>query len=258
MNQKHFFHITFLSPWPLLTALITWNLFTIFILFLAKLNNFTPVFILLILITRFIWWRDVNRERCIQGFHTRMVTSNIRYGIILFIVSEIMFFLRFFWGFFHSSLRPSIEISVEWPPQVQSINPFDVPLLNTIILLSSGITITLRHHYLLINDFLKRKYLLLVTIILGVYFSAAQIFEYWDSQFNISDSSFSSCFFVATGFHGFHVVLGTIFILRAYLRIKLMYFSQFHHTGIENRIWYWHFVDVVWLFLFTFLYWWSF
>jgi cytochrome c oxidase subunit 3 len=151
-----------------------------------------------------------------------------------------------------------MEIGSIWPPLgILPINPFQIPLLNTIILLSSGITVTWAHHSLLANKNDKVKLRLLITIILGLYFTSLQIWEYWDASFRFSDSIFGSSFFIATGFHGLHVIVGTIFLLISFLRFKINLFSKVHHLGFEISIWYWHFVDVVWLFLYTFLYWWS-
>lgn len=179
-------------------------------------------------------------------------------GIILFIVSEIFFFISFFWAFFHSSLSSTIELGLCWPPRgVDRFDPFKIPLLNTIILLSSGIAVTWAHHSLLTNNFKQINNSLLITVTLGVYFSFLQIYEYIDSRFSISDSCYGATFFIATGFHGLHVLIGTTFLLVCYIRHLNNHFSIHHHFGFEASAWYWHFVDVVWLFLFVSIYWWG-
>lgn len=205
------------------------------------------------------WWRDISRERSFQGFHSTQVITGLRWGIILFITSEVFFFLRFFWAFFHSSLAPNIELGLTWPPKgIIRLNPFQVPLLNTIVLLSRGITVTWAHHSLIIKNNKVTNFRMNITIILGLYFTILQGWEYWDASYSIRDSSFGSIFFLATGFHGFHVIIGTLFLEFSFLRHKINLFRFRHHTGLESAIWYWHFVDVVWLFLYTFVYWWSF
>jgi cytochrome c oxidase subunit 3 len=206
----------------------------------------------------YLWWRDVSRESTYQGFHRFVVQKGLKLGIILFILSEVLFFRRFFWTFFHRRLVPINEIGLNWPPfNVTPLNPFQVPLLNTCILLRSGVRVTWSHHAL-INNLKSAKLSLEVTIFLGVYFTFLQWFEYNDSSFCINDSIFGSTFFVATGFHGLHVIIGSIFLFFSLLRLVKNHFSQFHHLGYEIAIWYWHFVDVVWLFLFSIIYWWRF
>lgn len=203
------------------------------------------------------WWRDVIRERTHQGFHTKKVLKGIKWGIILFIISEILFFASFFWAFFHSRLSPTIELGLIWPPTIIiRFNAFKIPLLNTIILLSSGISVTWAHHSLLSKNFTQITTRILITIILGVYFTIIQIFEYLEAEFSISDSSYGATFFIATGFHGLHVLIGTIFLSICIIRHLYNHFSTYHHFGFEAAAWYWHFVDVVWLFLYISIYWW--
>jgi len=206
----------------------------------------------------FQWWRDITRERTFQGFHTKKVLLGLKWGIILFIISEIFFFISFFWSFFHSSLSPSIELGINWPPiNIYSFDPFKIPLLNTIILLSSGISITWAHHRLLINNFKQIYKRLIITILLGIYFSILQLLEYLEAQFSISDSIYGTTFFISTGFHGLHVLIGTSFLLICLIRHQFNNFSNNHHFGFEAAAWYWHFVDVVWLFLYISIYWWG-
>jgi len=170
-----------------------------------------------------------------------------------------MFFFSFFWSFFHNSLAPNTETGNIWPPiSITPINPYQVPLLNTTILLSSGIFVTLRHNRILIKNNKIAKNNIINTVLLGVYFTVLQAWEYSERFYSYRDSSFGSTFFTATGFHGTHVIIGTALLFSMLLRHTIGINSSQHHTGFEVRIWYWHFVDVIWLFLFTFLYWWSF
>jgi len=171
---------------------------------------------------------------------------------------SIILFLIFFWAFFHNSLSPSVEIGTLWPPLgITPFNATQVPLLNTIILLASGITVTWAHHALIENNFTQRTQALALTIILGIYFTSLQALEYFEASFSIADSAYGSSFFIATGFHGIHVLIGTLFLIISYLRTLSGHFSRSHHFGFEAAAWYWHFVDVVWLFLYLNLYWWG-
>jgi len=169
------------------------------------------------------------------------------------------FFFSFFWTFFHRRLAPNFEIGIMWPPRgIQTINPYQVPLLNTIVLLSSGLTVTYSHHAI-IKKQNKTIYLrILITLTLGIYFTLLQAWEYLEASYSFADSIFGADFFLATGFHGIHVLVGTLFLFFSFIRHTLNLFSKEHHIGLESAIWYWHFVDVVWLFLYSFLYWWSF
>ena len=214
--------------------------------------------IILLLIVIIQWWRDIRREGAIQGLHTSIVELGLRWGIALFIISEIFFFLRFFWAFFHRRLSPNIEIGSIWPPfGIKVFNPFQVPLLNTVILLSSGIRVTWAHHSLLIGNYSQTKIGLRVTILLGIYFSILQILEYFEASFTFADRIYGSTFFIATGFHGLHVIIGTLFLIVILMRHIKWEFRKDHHFGFEAAAWYWHFVDVVWLFLYIIIYWWG-
>lgn len=204
------------------------------------------------------WWRDISRERTFQGLHTNKVLIGLKIRIILFITSEVFFFISFFWSFFHRRLSPIMELGLIWPPvRIYIFNPFQIPLLNTIILLSSGISVTWTHHSLLNKKFLETSKRLLITIILGIYFTILQGYEYLNASFTLADSIYGSTFFIATGFHGIHVLIGTIFLLICYKRHNKFHFSKNHHFGFEAAAWYWHFVDIVWLFLYLSIYWWR-
>jgi cytochrome c oxidase subunit 3 len=178
--------------------------------------------------------------------------------MILFIVSEIMFFFAFFWAFFHSSITPTYNIGGVWPPTaITTLNTFTVPLTNTFFLLTSGATVTWAHHAILARSKKHTLIALIFTIILAILFTTLQCLEYINAPFNISDGVFGSCFYMATGFHGFHVFIGTIALFISFIRTILNHFTYNHHFGFESAIWYWHFVDVVWLFLFISVYWWG-
>nr|AVV48240.1 cytochrome c oxidase subunit III [Microporella ordo] len=204
------------------------------------------------------WWRDVTREGTFQGFHTSKTTKGLQMGMVLFIVSEVCFFFAFFWAFFHSSLAPTIELGNMWPPKgVNPLSPWGIPLLNTMVLLSSGVTVTWAHHSLLAINHKEVLIGLIATVALGLYFTFLQASEYLETSFSISDSAYGTTFFVATGFHGLHVIIGTTFLFICLIRAQKMHFTQSHHFGFEAAAWYWHFVDVVWLFLFISIYWWG-
>lgn len=259
MIQNHPFHLVNYRPWPILCSL---NILSIIAgsISLIHLISYKLISISLIsiIMCSFQWWRDIIRERTFQGNHTIKVIINMKWGIILFITSEILFFVSFFWRFFHSRLSPSIEIGIKWPPSsILVFNPLIIPLLNTIILLSSGVSITWAHQCILENNLIQSLESIIITVILGVYFSSLQRFEYFQSRFSISDSVYGSSFFIATGFHGIHVIIGTTFIFVNLIRIKLIHLRKTHHFSFEAAAWYWHFVDVVWLFLYLSIYWWG-
>lgn len=259
MIKNHPFHLVDYSPWPILGA---FGAIITIIGFIKWFHLFNPnLFILGIIISIIIiyqWWRDVTRERTHQGLHTLKVSIGLRWGIILFITSEIFFFLSFFWRFFHSSLSPAIEIGIIWPPKgIIPFNPSQIPLLNSLILLSSGFTITWSHHALIENNLNQAFQSLALTIILGIYFTILQAIEYIEAPFSIADSVYGRTFFIATGFHGIHVIIGSRFLLICLIRINLNHFRITHHLGFEIATWYWHFVDVVWLILYLSFYWWG-
>nr|YP_010878900.1 cytochrome c oxidase subunit III [Sambus kanssuensis]WHE42539.1 cytochrome c oxidase subunit III [Sambus kanssuensis] len=258
-HKNHPFHLVEVSPWPLfgalsalitLTGMVKW--------FHFQENTLMLIGIFSTLMIMYQWWRDVTREGTFQGLHTSKVTLGLQWGMILFIISEVFFFISFFWGFFHSSLSPTVDIGMIWPPKgISPFNPSQIPLLNTLILLSSGITVTWAHHSLMENNYTQAIKSLMMTVLLGIYFTLLQAYEYLESPFTIADSVYGSSFFMATGFHGLHVIIGTTFLLSCLVRQMSNHFSQIHHFGFEAAAWYWHFVDVVWLFLYISIYWWG-
>nr|YP_010534056.1 cytochrome c oxidase subunit III [Amblyomma gervaisi]UXX50151.1 cytochrome c oxidase subunit 3 [Amblyomma gervaisi] len=256
----HPFHLVEKSPWPLTSAI---SALTLTLSFINYFNNnkidLIIIAIFILLLSSFQWWRDVSREASLMGYHTNFVLKGLKMGMLLFILSEIFFFISFFWAFFHSSLAPSIEIGGNWPPiNISPFNPFEIPLLNSSILISSGISVTWTHHSIMNKNYTSSLISLKLTFFLGFLFTFFQLFEYFQSQFCINDSIFGSTFFLTTGFHGFHVIVGSIFLVVTFYRIKKNLISSKHFFGFEASAWYWHFVDVVWLFLFTFMYWWIF
>jgi cytochrome c oxidase subunit 3 len=259
--KRHPYHLVDPSPWPLLGGLSSFTLTLGLVMYMHSYVGGYYVFILgliSLLYTVTVWWRDVIREGTFQGHHTKVVQVGLRYGMMLFIVSEVMFFFAFFWGFFHSSLGPNLEIGGVWPPPgIEVLNPWEVPLLNTVILLLSGATVTWAHHSIIAGNRQNAINGLALTVTLGVLFTALQAFEYIDCSFKISDGIYGSVFFMATGFHGFHVIIGTTFLTVCLFRQIKNHFTRQHHFGFEAAAWYWHFVDVVWLFLFVSIYWWG-
>lgn len=218
----------------------------------------TLVSFISLLTVMIVWWRDVIREATYQGHHTLVVQRGLKYGMIWFIISEVAFFVSFFWAFFHSSLLPDVSIGAIWPPVgITPLNAFDVPLLNTAILLSSGATVTWAHHALIAGDRKNTLLGLTITVILGLIFTALQGMEYYEAPFTIADSVYGSTFYLATGFHGLHVIIGTLFLMVCLVRALHHHFTKHHHNGLEASIWYWHFVDYVWIFLFISIYWWG-
>nr|ALO77165.1 cytochrome c oxidase subunit 3 [Phloiophilus edwardsi] len=258
-HSNHPFHLVNYSPWPILGSLSTMSLMMGLIKWFHLYNsNLLMIGLLINSLIMFQWWRDVVREGTFQGLHTYNVTVGLQWGMILFIVSEILFFLSFFWAFFHNSLAPNIDIGLNWPPKNISVfNPIQIPLLNTLILLTSGLTVTWAHHGLMENNYKQSKQGLIMTVVLGIYFSFLQGFEYMEASFSISDAIYGSSFYMATGFHGLHVIIGTTFLLVSLIRLVKSHYSSNHHFGFEAAAWYWHFVDVVWLFLYLSIYWWG-
>ncbi|HEY1124413.1 MAG TPA: cytochrome c oxidase subunit 3 [Sphingobium sp.] len=209
--------------------------------------------------TMFMWWSDVIREAH-AGDHTPVVQLHLRYGMILFIASEVMFFVGWFWSFFDFSLFPTALAPIEglFPSKgIEVMNAFELPLLNTLILLCSGTTVTWAHHALIHGDREGLKRGLWCTILLGLLFTSIQGYEYYHAPFKFGTTPYGSAFYMATGFHGFHVIVGTIFLIVNLARAYKGHFTPRQHFGFEAAAWYWHFVDVVWLFLFCAIYVWG-
>ena len=266
-NANHQYHLVDPSPLPIFTA------FSMFILavgallfmhdqFLGKL--ILPLGFVLVLSCMFSWWSDVIKEGREQHAHTKVVQKGLSIGMLLFILSEVMFFVAFFWSFFHARIFPHEMVAGEvwsvassvWPPKgIIPFDPWNLPFINTLILLLSGTTVTWAHHALNYNKREEAVKALKITVLLGIIFTLLQAYEYQHASFNITEGIYPANFFLATGFHGFHVIIGTIFLSVCYFRAKNGHFDAGNNMlGFEFAAWYWHFVDVVWIFLFIFVY----
>jgi cytochrome c oxidase subunit 3 len=277
--KHHDYHLVDPSPWPILGAFgalvmalggvglmryLNGDTFPLFGMNLANPWLFL-IGLLIVLYTMFGWWSDTIRESH-QGYHTRVVSLHLRYGMIMFIASEVMFFVAWFWAFFDASLFANDPVEIArtaftggvWPPKgIEVIDPLHLPLYNTVILLLSGTTVTWAHHSLLHKDRKGLVWGLALTVLLGMLFTSVQAYEYIHAPFGFKNSIYGATFFMATGFHGFHVIIGTIFLLVCLFRALAGDFTPEKHFGFEAAAWYWHFVDVVWLFLFSCVYVWS-
>ena len=258
-TKNHDYHLVNPDPWPIIGATFGGILFSGMVMWFHE-NRYGPAVIGLgvagVLVTMYNWWANTIKEAH-AGDHTPVVQLHLRYGMILFIASEVMFFLAWFWAFFDSSLFPSMVDAVggQWPPKgIEVLNPWGFPLLNTLILLCSGTTVTWAHHSLIHGDRHGLKLGLLLTIGLGLLFTSIQAYEYAHAPFAFKGNIYGATFFMATGFHGFHVIVGTIFLIVCLGRAIKGHFKPDHHVGFEAAAWYWHFVDVVWLFLFACIY----
>ena len=266
MSGKHPYHLVEPSPWPLLGAGAALATAVGLLLGMRDVTWWLlPFGAAGILAVMFVWWRDVVREAAPErGYHTPVVILGLRYGMLLFILSEVMFFFAFFWSYFDAAFMyadPRQVLRLEatggtWPPvSIKAFDPFDVPFLNTLILLLSGTTVTWAHHAAREGDRQSLNRALALTVLLGASFTGFQIFEYAHAEFGFTDTIYASAFYMATGFHGFHVLVGTIFLAVCALRAFSGGFTAERHFGLEAAAWYWHFVDVVWLFLFVCIYW---
>ncbi len=286
-EQKHPYHLVDPSPWPIIGAIAAFVLAmgAVFYMHPSMLGLKSPAFwlflpgIILVAYTMYMWWRDVVNEAEVHGYHTKVVQLGLRYGMILFIASEVMFFAAFFWAFFDNFLFATEAAQVgrshangaKWPPaHIEVFDAWDLPLINTLILLLSGVTVTWAHHALKEGNRRDLVRGLTCTVVLGLMFTALQAIEYsqapfsfqrqivdpgnWESFKLVKGGSYTSAFFMATGFHGAHVIIGTTFLIVCLFRARAGHFKADHHFGFEAAAWYWHFVDVVWLFLFFCIY----
>ena len=278
-TKNHDYHIIDPSPWPLIGSVgalimaiggIAWmqSLKGAEFSFLGIAMGGPWLFavgLLVVIYTMFGWWSDTVKESH-EGHHTRVVSLHLRYGMIMFIASEVMFFVAWFWAFFDAALYPDEAVQVarqaytggQWPPtSIEVLDPLHLPLFNTITLLLSGTTVTWAHHSLIEGDRKGLIWGLALTVVLGIIFSYVQFHEYAVAPFAFKNSLYGATFFMATGFHGFHVLVGTIFLAVCLVRAINNSFTKEHHFGFEAAAWYWHFVDVVWLFLFFAVYIWA-
>ena len=259
--QAHPYHMVDPSPWPISLSFALLILTISAVMYMHGFNYggyFLNLGFILTATGMTLWFRDVIVEGTYLGHHTEQVKRGLTLGFALFIVSELMAFLSIFWAYFHSSLSPAVEIGGTWPPfGINTLDPFAIPLLNTILLLSSGAFITYAHHALIQGN---RKNAILgtfLTIVFAVVFTGLQYYEYVEADFSIADSVFGTVFFCSSGLHGLHVIIGTLFIAVQFFRLLFHQITKSHHIGMESAIAYWHFVDVVWLFLYAFVYLWA-
>lgn len=287
-SRHHDYHLVEPSPWPVVGSISAFIMAIGAIIWMRTGNG--GVFgvegpwvfaagVLGVFATMIAWWRDVINEAEYQHLHTPVVQLHLRYGMILFIASEVMFFVAWFWAYFDAALFPADVVTLpgsdvqiglverlkvtggQWPPAptedgrfLGTFDPWGLPLVNTLVLLTSGTTVTWAHHALQQNDRKGLIWGLVLTILLGLTFTGLQAYEYAHAPFQFAGFIYGSVFFMATGFHGFHVIIGTIFLTVILLRALAGHFTPTHHFGFEAAAWYWHFVDVVWLFLFASIY----
>ena len=263
-HAKHPFHMVSPSPWPAVGAFAALLTAVGAVMFFHKM----PVFgmenlgifkivpgIALILFTMAMWWRDVIKESIVEHAHTAETSTGLRMGMALFIASEVMFFVAFFWAFFHNALGFSTSM-LQWPPQgIVPLDAWELPFYNTVILLTSGGTVTRAHLFIERGNNKAAARWIFLTAALGALFLSLQAYEYSHASFKLTDGIYPSAFYLATGFHGFHVFVGTIFLIVCGFRAAKNQFSPHKHIGFQAAAWYWHFVDVVWLFLFVWVYW---
>lgn len=261
MRLAYSYHLVTNSPWPLTTSISAFSLLLGNILsYQKKLGGIELISLSIIglIISSIFWFKDIIIEGTYRGEHTDKVQKGLNLGFILFVVSEVCVFFGLFFAYFYNALVPAIEVGGLWPPiGIITLDFKAVPLLNTLILLSSGFSITACHNYLLNKDFSKSFSYLFLTILLGIIFAYFQYFEYYSSFFTISDSVFGSSFFLLTGCHGLHILIGTTFLIFTLLRLALSHFSHTHHLQFSAAAIYWHFLDAVWLLLYFILYCWS-
>ncbi|MDG2187869.1 MAG: cytochrome c oxidase subunit 3 [Hyphomicrobiales bacterium] len=265
-SKNHDYHLVDPSPWPIIGALSAFITAIGAVIYFHQDSYWLLIIgLLAVIFTMYGWWREVIKEAH-NGDHTPVVQIHLRYGMIMFIASEVMFFVAWFWSYFDASLYAGdlpqylrTELTGgHWPPDaIATFDPWHLPLLNTLILLTSGTAVTWAHHSLLHNNRKGLRLGLLLTVGLGAIFTCVQAYEYSHATFNFSGHIYGATFFMATGFHGFHVLVGTIFLMVCSLRTKAGHFNKDQHFGFEAAAWYWHFVDVVWLFLFAAIYVWG-
>jgi cytochrome c oxidase subunit 3 len=260
---KHEYHLVDPSPWPFTGAISAFFMTVGLALWMHAAPLGMPLALLGVagvVATMVLWWRDVLRESR-GGSHTAPVNTGLRIGVVLFIVSEVCFFVAFFWAYFWGALVPPETVAAAWPPEgIHPVPVFGIPLLNTLLLLLSGTTLTWAHHEVRQGNNQVAFQALLLTVALGAVFLGFQVYEYVEIihyGLTLQSGVYGSTFFMATGFHGFHVFVGAVFLIVCTFRAAQLSMTAEKHVGFEAAAWYWHFVDVVWLFLFVCVYMWG-
>lgn len=260
-EHRHLYHIVNISVWPIFSAFSAFFLLSGLSFYMHRIQFGGYFFFLgffLVVFCVFFWFSDIIEEASLVGYHTLVVRTGLRIGFVLFVISELMLFIGFFWAFFHSSLCPSFALGGQWPPIGIIIIPvLDFPIFNTGLLLVSGLSITWAHRAVSIGSFIESINSFLITTFLGSFFIILQFFEYYEAFFNISDSVYASTFYMLTGLHGLHVIIGVSFIFICFIRLLYLHFTVRHYLGFVFAIWYWHFVDAIWILLFFCVYAWG-
>lgn len=256
MKKYRPFHLVILRPWPIIISFIVITFFMGIIIIIKFSRKVIIINIILLIFTIFIWGKEVHRESYYIGEHNKQVVLNIKLGIIIFIISECFFFLRIFWTFINSIQRFFSLRSINYSLSLIISEPWELPLLNTLILISSGFAATISIIYKIQTNLKESLNWITIRILIGVIFSIIQIIEYYECESDFSYSSYSSIYFIGTRFHGLHVIIGLILLIICLKRIKNIFIRRKHITLIICRIWYWHFVDVVWIILYVIFYWW--
>lgn len=265
-GKPHPYHLVRPSVWPLASSFAAGLLAMGAVLYMHDVEvagiaiglKGVILGLLAVLACMYFWWQEIINESIVEKVHNAITEIGLRYGMSLFIASEVMFFVAFFWAFFSAAFYPTEAIGFQWPPESIHVVPaFGLPFMMTTILLLSGCAVTWAHHAVLEGDQKSLVKALGWTVFLGVVFLGFQVYEYVYAHFGFTDTIYASTFYMATGFHGFHVLVGTIFLFVCWIRAQKGHFTKESHFGFEAAAWYWHFVDVVWLFLFVAVYWWG-
>nr|AQZ24960.1 cytochrome oxidase subunit 3 [Ardeacarus ardeae] len=259
MKKFNPFHLVDLSPWPIFTS-FSFLSFGLGVVIMVRCFYIYPFILslLFLLMSSYFWGVDIHREGCYEGSHNYEVVTGFKIGMVIFILSECFFFLGMFWAYFHLAELPSLEFGGVWPPVgINAFDPKGIPFLNTILLVSSGVSVTWSHHSMENGHYKSSVFSLGMTVFLGILFTSLQILEYKVAMFTFSCSSYSSVYYMGTGFHGLHVIIGSFLLLLCLFRFFHMFISCYSSVGFECSVWYWHFVDVVWFFLYLVFYWWG-
>ena len=261
MKKLHLFHLVKNSVWPLFTALGGFFLVSGLGFYMHRINfGFLILLIgfLILLICAFFWFNEIIQEAVYEGAHTKVVKWGLKNGFYLFLTSEVMLFFGFFWAFFHSSICPAIEIGSHWPSYgIIAIKTWQYPFYNTAILIISGFAVTWAHQAMALGSFRGSLDGILTSICLGLLFIVLQAIEYYEADYSIIDGIYGSAFYMLTGLHGMHVIIGILFLIICCFRLLQNHFTTQHYLGLIFAIWYWHSVDIIWIMVFLSVYFWG-